>query len=783
VLGDLADAMAGIITDVGGIWTIRAGAWRTPTVTLGDGDLAGGISTQTRQSMQDTYNGVKGIFISPLNNWQPGDIPPQKNDTYMADDGGVRRWKDIALNFTTSSATAQRIEKIDLERGRQQITFTGLYKLKALSVLPGDVVNINHARFGWSAKAFEATDWALKLYDGEGGGKCLGVAITWRETAIRRLGLGRRRRDRTGSRGQHLAPESVCHFCAHGPRATHGLDDLHHPDRWHVCPAAESDVEHAKQYLRRERRAHVNRIQEAFRFGLGDVEYSTGKRALRLHHRRKGRRRLRRPHSAHLWHWRPLQRRRRQPDLQHGKQLHNRAGDVAAPATPTGLSAAVGTGKSVSLSWTANTEPDLFEYKLYRATVNSFASASLIAIITATRLVDINVTLGSTYYYFLTALDETGNESSATAGVSATPTTVASSSLDHTVGADPTAMTKTSQGTRQSTSDGTVTAWMQFSIPAKPSWAAGQKIYMRDHSDTQVILIGDFANTSTITDFKSPPLIPGRQIDFYTEAYNFAGDGSNLVLATSAPFTAPGDTTAPANPTSLTLVAGDATGTVRPAPVLHDGVLMYSASLTFVESTSADLDFYEVGISNSNVTDPAIVIDVNGSEFPCLKGTRRCDFWRATVATEYMWIRAVDYSGNRSAFVLVGDVSSYMKKPTGNLVEQDKTDLTVSGIKTGAAGASSVLQVHARFSINHVPTLTGGSPSEYFTVDISNRGFSIKPDVGYVQCSSDANIETFYDWSHASNTSSIAYCKAFTRDGTNIGAGPYRFNAEFTQFN
>jgi hypothetical protein len=68
-------------------------------------------------------------------------------------------------------------------------------------------------------------------------------------------------------------------------------------------------------------------------------------------------------------------------------------------------------------------------------------------------------------------------------------------------------------------------------------------------------------------------------------------------------------------------------------------------------------------------------------------------------------------------------------------------------------------------------------------VDISNRGFSTKPDVGVAGCSSDANLIAAYDVDNASNSSSTAYVRASTLDGNNIGAGPYRFSIDFTEYN
>ena len=89
----------------------------------------------------------------------------------------------------------------------------------------------------------------------------------------------------------------------------------------------------------------------------------------------------------------------------------------------------------------------------------------------------------------------------------------------------------------------------------------------------------------------------------------------------------------------------------------------------------------------------------------------------------------------------------------------------------------------AIYQTSHVETLAGGAVTETFALDISNRGFSTKPDVGVVGCSSDANIVAAYDFDNASNSSSTAYIRVTTLDGSNIGAGPYRFSVDVTEYN
>jgi len=95
--------------------------------------------------------------------------------------------------------------------------------------------------------------------------------------------------------------------------------------------------------------------------------------------------------------------------------------DSTPPAAPTGLTVSPYSG-GASLSWTANTEPDLSGYNLYRsATAGGPYSKVNIALITSAATSDGGLNNGSTYYYVLKAVDTSSNESAASSEVSATP--------------------------------------------------------------------------------------------------------------------------------------------------------------------------------------------------------------------------------------------------------------------------------------------------------------------------------------------------------------------------
>jgi hypothetical protein len=183
VLGRLKVAMAGDIVRIGGEWKIYAGAYRAPALALDEDDCRGPLQVKSRLSGRELFNGVKGVYVSPENAWQPADFPAVTNATYLAEDQGERSWLDMDLAFTTSFATAQRIAKIELERVRQQISVIMPCKLNAYSAEPPDTIQLSDDVFGWSSKVFELKQAQLVVDRDEAGNPALGVDLLLRETA------------------------------------------------------------------------------------------------------------------------------------------------------------------------------------------------------------------------------------------------------------------------------------------------------------------------------------------------------------------------------------------------------------------------------------------------------------------------------------------------------------------------------------------------------------------------------------------------------------------------
>jgi hypothetical protein len=96
-------------------------------------------------------------------------------------------------------------------------------------------------------------------------------------------------------------------------------------------------------------------------------------------------------------------------------------------------------GASVSLSWNANTETDLAGYWVYRTKTSGTSYARVnTSLLTTTSFTDSSVSSGTTYYYTVSAVNKTGQESPKSAEVTATvPTSTSTTNSPPVANAGP----------------------------------------------------------------------------------------------------------------------------------------------------------------------------------------------------------------------------------------------------------------------------------------------------------------------------------------------------------
>lgn len=166
---------AGRLSVQGGVWSIIPGAYVAPSLYLSEKNIVGTFSLDTRLSIVEACNAVKGTFVSPSNNYQPSDYPLYQQDslhgyvtnTWLVEDGNEILVFNLDLPCTNTSACAQRLAKIQMMRQRYQYRLRLQCDLTAYQATVTDVVALTIPRYNWINEPFEVLHVGL-VYDDNG---------------------------------------------------------------------------------------------------------------------------------------------------------------------------------------------------------------------------------------------------------------------------------------------------------------------------------------------------------------------------------------------------------------------------------------------------------------------------------------------------------------------------------------------------------------------------------------------------------------------------------------
>ena len=167
-LDHLLESMAGGAVWAQGRWSLRAGAHPTPEpVTITVDHLADSAPrVQRSASRRDVVNSISATYRDPSANYAETQAPAVTNAAYVAQDGGRKVSQSVQLSMVQDAWRAQRLSKIKLERQRQALTCEIACNLRAFDFLPGQVVPVTIADYGWSGKLFEVRRRELDLQAG-----------------------------------------------------------------------------------------------------------------------------------------------------------------------------------------------------------------------------------------------------------------------------------------------------------------------------------------------------------------------------------------------------------------------------------------------------------------------------------------------------------------------------------------------------------------------------------------------------------------------------------------
>jgi len=763
-IGKLITAMGGLIAYSGGKVVVYAAGYRIPTVTLTEKHFAGQMTVQTKTSARDRVNGVKGVYVSPENDWQPSDFPQITSTTYVTKDAGIRYWRDVALPFTTSPSCAQRLAVIELRRAREEITMTARFRLEAMQVRAGDTVMITNSKMGWTQKVFEVMEWN---FASDGSPPQLAIEMTLRETASTvydwtvndEIYVDDAPNTTLPNPFTLSAPTNLT-LTADGTTQQFQADGTALPRILVSWSAPAEEFIQAGGNVGIEYKESTSTTYLTWNTVPGDQtrDYISSDVKIGL-----------------TYNVRIFGESYFQVSTSYVTATVNVQKDTVAPSIPTNLVATIGTGSAVGLDWDDSTAPDFSEYGIYRNTTGvtpANANTNKIAEVDASRFVDVDVAVGTTYYYWVNAYDALENVSGFATRVQATPVAITAGAVSNVAPSTPNAPTYVSETTYLA-SDGTAVARITVTAPAMPTGGAVLQILYRRSGASEWVVANVLSSGSIAASIDD--LFPGVAYEFAARALSFSNAASAISSTLSR--------TAPNYSGTVTTPSGGAISKdgVRPAYITGTTTFRFGTRVSWSPNTQSDFSYYEVkvtGTDSDGATDyswsPA-----TGSNAPITTRDTECFFYNATLAAGYVRVRAVNRTGSFSAWASLGNANSAASIGTGSVSKYNSDDVTTTGIKTG--GGSSTRQVNVVYETNEVVTLTGGGTSENVNISLTNRGFSAKPDDGIVVVE-DVLYAGFYDSQAAGSTSTNAVVKIFRNDGGTLGAGSLRLSGRFTDY-
>ena len=398
VLGKMSTACAGTLFWGSGYWKLKVGAYSTPVKTLTLDDLRGPINLKTRSTMRDSFNGVSGTFNNAAADYITADYPPIKSSVFQAEDGGDEILLDLALPFTTSAATAQRIAKMTLYRGREQMTISADFGLEAFNVEVGDIIAFDNERYGFDGKEFEVVGWVFAS-DQQAGD--LRVTLTLQETSAAAFNWNAEESDIINNNSNlpvanaglvinNLTASDATQLQGDGTTINSAIL------AWDAAASAflaYYDVEWKKTSgsTYSSTTTTENGIEVAPL--IDGVEYTFRVRAVGVNGATGS----------------------------YATVTLTSGGDVTAPSLPTTISA-VGGFRYITVAWTNPADTDLNYVEVWENSTNNSGSASLVGTSAGSEFIRPNLGIQVTKFYFLRAVDYSGNTSGFTAGVSGTTT-------------------------------------------------------------------------------------------------------------------------------------------------------------------------------------------------------------------------------------------------------------------------------------------------------------------------------------------------------------------------
>lgn len=346
---------------------------------------------------QRRFNRVTAKFTNPDANWKEDSITwpaagSAEETSLLAADSGIVLETEIQLDTTTDIYAARDLARLVCLASRNQaLTVRFKAATEALECSVGDIVTVTHPTPGWSSKKFRVS--SIRIFDaGE-----VGIELNEHDASIYPWVVDAQ----VDPRGATTLPDP---FTVEPATALTLTETSLVEADGSVIPSLKvswtaSADDFVSRYELQWKKSTDSEYQSVL---LASTEYSI-----------------------------PVPNTSVQYDVRvraiNGMDIHSAwatnnstpGGDTTAPSQPTSI-VATGVLKGIAITWTRPSDADYSHCEIWENTSNSFAGASKIANAQGDSYVRAGLGNGVTRYYWLKAVDFSGNASSETSSVTAT---------------------------------------------------------------------------------------------------------------------------------------------------------------------------------------------------------------------------------------------------------------------------------------------------------------------------------------------------------------------------
>jgi hypothetical protein len=419
---------AGKVTFTNGQFNVFVGVTQTPSLTITDDDLIKEITITNATSLGKLQNQIKPIFVDASNKFVATDSPIRNTGK---DSGGnavnylnidtptgestsnYKKEMEVQMPFVTNDSQAQRLGQLSLNYQRRTKIIEVATHLKFLELVPGNWVYVTNSRLDFSAKVFEVLSVNTEAQSGDNPFLFCSLVLKEIDNSVFAFNTGSDYLSATtGTISDDgvvtiSAPTLASDGLAQGNTNDNGTIKSHVDVTW--TNATSSSIYQTEIQWR---------VGGTFGTPTSSAIVEADQTTFRIENAVRGAQyyvRVRHKTISAL-----------SSSFSTVRNI-TIAGDTTAPSVPSSLSASTGLPQAIKVQWTNPSDTDLRSVKVYRKTANSNPTDDTTVVATISgepskistiyNGIDDGLSYGTTYYFWVRAVDFSGNESALSSSV------------------------------------------------------------------------------------------------------------------------------------------------------------------------------------------------------------------------------------------------------------------------------------------------------------------------------------------------------------------------------